>query len=62
MQIEVLQGQKIQLVQEKEQVTKERDVAMKNFDSAVTVVREKKTSLILGLPCTHPISASSALM
>ncbi|MFN8246060.1 MAG: hypothetical protein U0T56_06750 [Ferruginibacter sp.] len=48
MQIEVLQGQKIQLAQEKEQVTKERDVAMKNFDSAVTVVREKEDIIDIG--------------
>lgn len=47
-QIEVLQGQKIQLVQEKRAVTQQRDVARKNFDSATVVIKEKEDMLNVG--------------
>ena len=45
-QVEVLQGEKIQLTQEKEFVTKQRDRARKDLDSAETVIKQKTTSLM----------------
>src|SRR5687768_2452067 len=41
-QIEVLQGQKIQLVQEKAYVTTQRNRALKDYDSATVVIKERE--------------------
>lgn len=41
-QIEKLQGEKLQLTQEKRIVTEERDVVRKNYDSAQTVIKQKE--------------------
>lgn len=47
-QIEVLQGEKIQLTQEKEVVTQERDRVRKDYDSANVVIKEKEDMLNVG--------------
>ncbi len=47
-QIEVLQGQKIQLIQEKAVVSKQRDKALRNYDSAEMVIREKNELVNVG--------------
>ncbi|MEO6403891.1 MAG: hypothetical protein ABIY51_03325 [Ferruginibacter sp.] len=47
-QIEVLQGQKIQLVQEKAVVTQQRDKAVKDYDSTTTVIKEKEDLINVG--------------
>jgi len=47
-QIEVLQGEKIQLTQEKQYVTQERDRVRKDFDSATVVIKEKEDMLNVG--------------
>ena len=47
-QIEVLQGEKIQLTQEKQYVTKERDRVRKDYDSANVVIKEKEDMLNVG--------------
>ena len=47
-QVEVLQGQKIQLVQQKAVVTHERDLARKDYDSATVVIKEKDDILNVG--------------
>ncbi len=40
--IEKLEGEKLVLIEEKETVTKERDVVRKNYDSATTVIKQKE--------------------
>lgn len=47
-QIEVLQGQKIQLIQEKAVVSQQRDRALRNYDSAELVIREKNELVNVG--------------
>ena len=47
-QIEVLQGQKIQLIQEKAVVSGQRDKALRNYDSAEMVIREKEELVNVG--------------
>ncbi len=47
-QIEVLQGEKIQLTQEKQYVTQERDRVRKDYDSATVVIKEKEDMLNVG--------------
>ena len=47
-QIEVLQGQKIQLTQEKAVVTTQRNRALKDYDSATMVIKEKDDMLDVG--------------
>jgi len=47
-QVEVLQGEKIQLTQEKEFVTKQRDRARKDLDSAETVIKTKDDLIDVG--------------
>lgn len=47
-QIEILQGQKIQLVQEKAVVTQQRDLARRDYDSATVVIKEKDDMLNVG--------------
>ncbi len=47
-QIETLEGEKIVLIQEKETVTKQRDVVQKNYDSAQTVIKEKENLIDVG--------------
>lgn len=47
-QIEILQGEKIQLTAEKAKVTQERDVARKEYDSATVVIKEKEDLLNVG--------------
>ncbi|MBC7934622.1 MAG: hypothetical protein H7Y86_04585 [Rhizobacter sp.] len=47
-QVEILQGEKIQLVQEKSVVTRERDNARKEYDSATVVIKEKEDMLNVG--------------
>lgn len=47
-EIEKLQGEKIQLTQEKRVVTEQRDVVQKNFDSAKTVITEKEDIIDIG--------------
>ncbi len=47
-QIEVLQGEKIQLTQEKQYVVQERDRVRKDFDSATVVIKEKEDMLNVG--------------
>ena len=46
--VEVLQGEKIQLTQEKEFVTKQRDRARKDLDSAETVIKTKDDLIDVG--------------
>lgn len=47
-QIEVLEGQKIQLTNEKNAVTAERDVARRQYDSTTVVVKEKENIIDIG--------------
>lgn len=47
-QIETLQGQKIQLAQEKVVVTQQRDKIQKDFDSSVRVIRDKEGIIDVG--------------
>ncbi len=47
-QIETLQGEKIVLIQEKEAVTKERDLAKKETEDAKTVIKEKEDLIDVG--------------
>ncbi len=47
-QIEVLQGQKIQLAHEKVVVTQQRDKVQKEFDSTAVVVKEKENVIDVG--------------
>ncbi len=47
-QIEVLQGEKVQLTQEKQYVTQQRDRVRKEFDSATVVIKEKEDMLNVG--------------
>ena len=47
-QIEILQGEKIQLTQEKQYVVQERDRVRKDFDSATVVIKEKEDMLNVG--------------
>lgn len=47
-QIEILQGQKIQLIQEKAVVAGQRDRALKNYDSAEMVIRQKEELVNVG--------------
>ncbi len=47
-QVEILQGEKIQLVQQKTVITKERDLARKDYDSATVVIKEKDDILQVG--------------
>ena len=47
-QIEILQGQKIQLIQEKAVVSGQRDKALRNYDSAEMVIREKEELVNVG--------------
>ncbi|HRD56831.1 MAG TPA: hypothetical protein PK504_02220 [Ferruginibacter sp.] len=47
-QIEVLQGEKIQLTAEKAAVTRQRDIARKEYDSATVVIKEKEDLLDVG--------------
>jgi hypothetical protein len=47
-QVEILQGEKIQLVQQKSAITKERDLARKDYDSATVVIKEKDDILQVG--------------
>lgn len=47
-QIEILQGEKIQLTQEKRAVTQQRDMARKEYDSATVVIKEKEDILNVG--------------
>ena len=47
-QIEILQGEKIQLTQEKRVVTQQRDIARKDFDSATVVIKSKEDMLNVG--------------
>lgn len=47
-QIETLKGEKLQLVQEKRQVTQQRDMARKDYDSATVVIKEKENLLNVG--------------
>ncbi len=46
--IEKLEGEKIVLIQEKESVVKERDVARKETDDAKTVIKEKEDVIDIG--------------
>lgn len=47
-QIEELKTQNTQLTQEKQQVTVERDVVKKNFDSATVVIKQKEDVIDIG--------------
>lgn len=47
-QIEKLQGEKLQLTQEKRVVTEERDVVRHNYDSAKTVIKQKSDVIDVG--------------
>jgi hypothetical protein len=47
-QIETLQGEKIVLIQQKEAVTKERDIAKKETEDAKTVIKEKENVIDIG--------------
>ena len=47
-QVEVLQGEKIQLTQEKAVVTRQRDRARKDYDSATVVIKNKDNLLDVG--------------
>jgi chromosome segregation ATPase len=46
--VELLQGQKIQLVQEKVGVTQQRDKIQKAFDSSVKVIRDQESIIEVG--------------
>ncbi len=47
-QIEVLQGEKVQLTQEKQYVTQQRDRVRQEYDSATVVIKEKEDMLNVG--------------
>lgn len=47
-QIEILQGQKIQLAQEKTVVTQQRDKVQKDFDSSLVVIKDKENLIDIG--------------
>ena len=47
-EIEKLQGEKIQLTQEKRVVTEQRDIVQKDFDSAKTVITQKEETIDVG--------------
>jgi FtsZ-binding cell division protein ZapB len=47
-EIETLKGENVKLTQEKEEVTQQRDVANKNFDSTKNVVKEKEGIIDIG--------------
>ncbi len=47
-EIEKLQGEKIQLVEEKRKVIAERNVVKKNLDSATTVIKDKEELIDIG--------------
>ncbi|MEX1203310.1 MAG: hypothetical protein WEA59_08710 [Ferruginibacter sp.] len=47
-QIEILQGEKIQLTQEKQAVMQQRDIARREYDSANDVIKEKENLLNVG--------------
>lgn len=47
-QIEILQGQKIQLAQEKVVVTRQRDKIQKDLDSTTSIVKEKENVIDIG--------------
>ena len=47
-EIERLQGEKIQLVQEKRKVTEERNIVKRNLDSATTVIKDKEELIDIG--------------
>ena len=47
-QVEILQGENIQLVQQKTVVIRERDMARKEYDSATVVIKEKEDILNVG--------------
>lgn len=47
-QIETLEGEKLVLTQEKEEVTKQRDYVQKNFDSATVMIKEKDNTIDVG--------------
>ncbi len=47
-QIEELKNKNTQLIQEKEQVTQQRDVANKNYDSATQVIQQKENVIDIG--------------
>jgi hypothetical protein len=47
-EIEKLQGEKIQLTEEKRVVTAERNAVKKNYDSATTVIKEKEDLIDVG--------------
>jgi hypothetical protein len=47
-EIEKLQGEKIQLTQEKRVVTEQRDVVQKEYDSAKTVIQQKEELIDIG--------------
>jgi len=46
--IEILEGEKIQLTQEKQAVTQQRDMARREYDSASVVIKEKEDLLNVG--------------
>ena len=46
--IEILEGEKIQLTQEKNAVTQQRDMARREYDSASIVIKEKEDLLNVG--------------
>ena len=47
-QVEILQGQKIQLTQEKVVVTGQRDKAIREYDSATVVIKERDSTIDIG--------------
>lgn len=47
-QIETLQNEKLVLTQEKENVTRQRDVVQRNYDSATVVIKQKDETLDVG--------------
>ncbi len=47
-QVEILQGQKIQLIQEKAAVTAQRNKALKDYDSSTVVIKEKEDIINVG--------------
>ena len=47
-QVEVLQGQKVQLVQEKAKVTGQRNRALQDYDSATVVIKERENVISVG--------------
>lgn len=47
-QIETLKGENLQLTKEKEEVTQERNLVQKNYDSAKSVIRDKENVIDVG--------------